>query len=98
MREVGVSSADIRSLRSHLGWTQARLAREIGTDAVTVSRWERGKSRPRPSALKRLTELGLVDAPKSKVRFLEDPAKRIRELDRMRLEQLSLKQRARRLA
>jgi transcriptional regulator with XRE-family HTH domain len=89
---------EIRELRTRLGWTQARLARELGTDAVTVSRWERGVSKPRPSAAKRLSALGLASGPKSRVRFSEDPASRLQKLDRARLEQLSLKRRARRLA
>jgi transcriptional regulator with XRE-family HTH domain len=33
------------------------LAARLGTDAVTVSRWERGVSQPRPSAQIRLREL-----------------------------------------
>jgi len=48
---------EIRSLRRRNGWTQAALAGRLGTDAVTVSRWERGASRPRPSARARLREL-----------------------------------------
>ena len=51
--------APIRILRSRLGWTQQRLASELGTDHGTVSRWERGIARPRPSALQRLRLLGL---------------------------------------
>jgi transcriptional regulator with XRE-family HTH domain len=47
----------IRTLRRRYGWTQADLAARIGTDAVTVSRWERGVSRPRRSAQIRLQEL-----------------------------------------
>lgn len=49
----------VRALRSSLGWTQQRLAAELGTDHGTVSRWERGISRPRRSALQRLRLLGL---------------------------------------
>jgi transcriptional regulator with XRE-family HTH domain len=47
----------IRSLRRRRGWTQAELAERLGSDPVTVSRWERGVSSPRPSALLRLREL-----------------------------------------
>lgn len=47
----------IRALRRRNGWTQVDLAARLGTDAVTVSRWERGVSRPRPSAQARLREL-----------------------------------------
>lgn len=47
----------IRRLRRANGWTQSDLAGVLGTDAVTVSRWERGVSRPRPSAAGRLKQL-----------------------------------------
>lgn len=47
----------IRTLRARHGWTQKELADRLGTDAVTVSRWERGKSQPRPSAEIRLRNL-----------------------------------------
>ncbi|MHB8572886.1 MAG: helix-turn-helix domain-containing protein [Candidatus Dormibacteria bacterium] len=48
---------EIRELRRRHGWTQAQLAAELGTDAVTVSRWERGVAVPRPSAARRLAGL-----------------------------------------
>lgn len=47
----------IRTLRRRKHWTQAELAARLGTDPVTVSRWERGVSHPRPSARARLREL-----------------------------------------
>lgn len=47
----------IRRLRERHGWTQAELAGRLGTDAVTVSRWERGVSNPRPSAVMHLNRL-----------------------------------------
>lgn len=34
--------------REQRGWSQARLAEFIGTDAATVSRWERGYATPSP--------------------------------------------------
>ena len=34
--------------REQRGWSQARLAEHIGTDAATVSRWERGYATPSP--------------------------------------------------
>lgn len=49
--------AEIRALRLRNGWTQVDLAERLGTDPVTVSRWERGKSYPRPSAQVRLSEM-----------------------------------------
>lgn len=50
-------SSDIQALRVRHGWTQKELAEILGTDPVTVSRWERGKSQPRPSAATRLEKL-----------------------------------------
>lgn len=44
----------IKGIRQRHGWTQEELAARLGTDAVTVSRWERGISNPRPSAVARL--------------------------------------------
>jgi len=52
-----MKAREIRSMRRRYGWTQADLAARLGTDAVTVSRWERGATRPRPSAQTRLREL-----------------------------------------
>src|SRR5215472_7343726 len=34
--------------REQRGWSQARVAEQIGTDAINVSRWERGFSSPTP--------------------------------------------------
>jgi tetratricopeptide (TPR) repeat protein/transcriptional regulator with XRE-family HTH domain len=50
------------------GWSQARVAEELGTDPVTVGRWERGQSFPYPYFREKLCrlfgknadELGLV--------------------------------------
>lgn len=58
----------IRALRLRNGWTQVELAAHLGTDAVTVSRWERGVSLPRPSAQIRLRELS--EQPGSDIRSL----------------------------
>jgi len=52
-----MQAAEIRFLRDQYGWTQRELADRLGTDSVTVSRWERGVSKPRPSARASLTEL-----------------------------------------
>jgi 8-oxo-dGTP pyrophosphatase MutT (NUDIX family) len=59
------TSEAIRSLRERRGWTQAELAHELGTDPVTVSRWERGVSRPRRSANIRLAEIARRSARRS---------------------------------
>ncbi len=52
-----LSPAGIRRVRTLRGWTQVQLADELGTDPVTVSRWERGVSVPRRSAQRRIAEL-----------------------------------------
>ncbi|GCE47866.1 anaphase-promoting complex subunit 5 [Thermosporothrix hazakensis] len=58
----------LRRERELRGWSQAKVAQEIGTDPATVSRWERGLSFPYPYFRERLCalfgknaeELGLV--------------------------------------
>lgn len=52
-----MKSSEILSIRRRYRWTQSELAERLGTDSVTVSRWERGVSQPRPSAEVRLKEL-----------------------------------------
>jgi DNA-binding transcriptional regulator YiaG len=37
----------VRALRQHLYFTQARLAEELGTRQQTISEWEHGMYRPR---------------------------------------------------
>jgi len=37
----------VRALRQHLDFTQARLAEEMGTRQQTISEWENGMYRPR---------------------------------------------------
>jgi transcriptional regulator with XRE-family HTH domain len=73
------------------------LAAALGTDPVTVSRWERGVARPRPSALRRLVVLGMGSAPRSGAGFVEDPARRIRRLDEIVRDQVALKRRSQRV-
>mgnify|MGYP001344376372 CR=1 FL=1 len=40
-------AAGVRSLRDHLGLTQAELAQTLGTRQQTISEWETGLYRPR---------------------------------------------------
>ena len=42
----------VRELRERLGMTQSEFAREVGVEAVTVSRWERGVMKPTALAIK----------------------------------------------
>lgn len=48
---------NIKRLRVALGWSQERLAREVGVSFCTVNRWERGKSKPSPMAINVLKRL-----------------------------------------
>lgn len=46
-----VNSEHLRTRRKWLGWNQAKLAKELGVDPGTISRWERGTRRiPEPVA------------------------------------------------
>lgn len=47
----------IKKLRAQLGLTQVEFAARLGVDPITVSRWERGLSKPSKLALRQL-ELG----------------------------------------
>ncbi len=50
-------ATDVQFLRKKLGWSQERLARELGVSFSTVSRWERGEGEPSPMAERLLEEL-----------------------------------------
>jgi DNA-binding XRE family transcriptional regulator len=39
-RRGRLTGAEVRFLRKHLGWTGAELARHLGVQPATVSRWE----------------------------------------------------------
>ncbi len=47
----------LRHEREKRGWSQARVAEQIGSDAVTVSRWERGHAMPSPYFREKLCHL-----------------------------------------
>ncbi len=47
----------LREERERHGWSQARLAEMLGTEAVTVGRWERGISFPYPYFREKLCQL-----------------------------------------
>ena len=46
----------VRSIREKTGWTQEKLAQEVGVSFSTVNSWERGKRNPHPFLLKKLME------------------------------------------
>jgi len=45
----------IRALRTHLDFTQTKLAEELGTRQQTISEWETGMYKPRGASAKLLT-------------------------------------------
>ncbi len=47
----------LKQERERRGWSQAKLAEEVGIDSTTISRWERGLSLPYPYYRQRLCEL-----------------------------------------
>lgn len=47
----------IKELRSKLGLTQEQFATKIGVTFSTVNRWENGKGKPSPLAMRQLEEL-----------------------------------------
>ena len=54
----------LKQARHLRGWSQARVAMALGTDAASVSRWERGVSFPYPYFRERLCQLFEMDAEK----------------------------------
>lgn len=48
---------DIKTFRESIGWSQEKLADELGVDRSNVSRWENGKSSLRGPARKVLERL-----------------------------------------
>jgi len=51
-----VDGAELKAARKQLGLTQAALGTEVGADANTVARWERGETRV-PVAVAKLFQL-----------------------------------------
>lgn len=47
----------IRDLRAALGLTQEQFAAKIGVTFSTVNRWENGKGKPSPLAMKQIQQL-----------------------------------------
>lgn len=50
-------SGQARKIRQHANLTRAEVARAVGVDPSTVSRWESGERRPRGTAAIRYAEL-----------------------------------------
>jgi transcriptional regulator with XRE-family HTH domain len=47
----------LKQERERRGWTQLYVAQQIGVDAFTISRWERGLNFPSPYALQKVSRL-----------------------------------------
>jgi transcriptional regulator with XRE-family HTH domain len=48
--DVMEKQIDIRKFRKSKGWNQAELAKRLGTNIMTISRWESGKTPSTKSA------------------------------------------------
>jgi putative transcriptional regulator len=59
-----MTGAEIKGLRKRLGYTQARLAEELGVTANTVARYERDELKPSPPVMKLLKLLELFNGEK----------------------------------
>lgn len=47
----------IRHIRERTGLTQEKLAARLGVTFPTINRWENGRARPSPLALKQIEDL-----------------------------------------
>lgn len=58
-----MTGEQIKELRKSLGYTQAKLADEVGVTPNTIARYERDELRPSPPVLKllKLVELLSID-------------------------------------
>lgn len=57
-----MTGAQIKELRKSLGYTQAKLAEEVGVTPNTIARYERDELRPSPPVLKLLKLLALFNS------------------------------------
>jgi putative transcriptional regulator len=55
-----MTGTQIKDLRRNLGYTQARLAEEVGVSPNTIARYERDEFKPSPPVLKLLKLLAMV--------------------------------------
>lgn len=47
----------VKKLRAEMGLTQEQFAAKVGVTFSTVNRWENGKGKPSPLAMKQIEEL-----------------------------------------
>ena len=50
-------SGVVKKLRKDIGLTQEQFAAKIGVTVSTVNRWEMGRSKPQPLAIKQINAL-----------------------------------------
>jgi putative transcriptional regulator len=55
-----MTGGQIKEMRKSLGYTQAKLAEEVGVTPNTIARYERDELRPSPPVLKLLKLLEIV--------------------------------------
>ena len=55
--KVNELARKIKELRSELDLTQEKFAAKVGVTFSTVNRWESGKSKPSPLAMRQIEEL-----------------------------------------
>jgi transcriptional regulator with XRE-family HTH domain len=55
-----MNSEQVKELRKTLGYTQAKLAEELGVTPNTIARYERGEFKPSPPVLKLLKLLEML--------------------------------------
>ena len=48
---------NIKELRTKLKLSQEKLAQKLGVSWTTISRWERGETKPSPMAIKNIQNL-----------------------------------------
>jgi len=58
----------IKKIRLNLGWSQEKMARKLGVSFSTVNRWERGRTKPSPLAVKSLETLDVINVNDTKGR------------------------------
>jgi DNA-binding transcriptional regulator YiaG len=66
---------NVRALRQHLGFTQARLADELGTRQQTISEWENGMYQPRGASVTLLSIVAVRSGFAYKARERRDESK-----------------------
>ena len=47
----------VQELRQRMGLTQEKFAAKLGVTYPTINRWENGRAKPSPLAMKRIEEL-----------------------------------------